>query len=56
MKAKLGKTKEVHTHKVFFKEAGTGKQKSFTCSKDMLQWHLREVRKMNSEVRFEVNF
>ena len=49
------KVKQVHTHKIIFTDAISKKEKSFTCSKDMLQWHLREVRKMNTNVSFERN-
>lgn len=43
------------THRIFFTEAVSKKEKSFTCSKDMLEFHLREVRKMNANVKYERN-
>lgn len=47
------KSKEIHTHRVNYTEYKTGKVKSFTCTKESLPWHLREVKKLNSNVTFE---
>lgn len=55
MKSLFRKTKEPHTHKVFFTDVQTKKEKSFTCPKDMLHWHLEQVRKINTNVRYERN-